>query len=94
MSSTPQCERDTELLQTVHCRATKKMQGLEQLCYQERLREVGFPAREGEESSDFGKHHISFNGVSRFQKLCTAKLPPWLLKLSTTNKQCIELLKR
>jgi len=38
----PQFKKDEELLERVQQRATRMMRGLEHLCYEERLREVGF----------------------------------------------------
>jgi len=37
----PQFKKDEELLETVQWRATRMMRGMEHLCYEERLRELG-----------------------------------------------------
>jgi len=37
----PQFKKDDELQERVHLRATRVMRGLEHLCYEERLRELG-----------------------------------------------------
>ena len=45
-SGGPQYRKDMELLERVQSRATKMIRGLEYLCYEERLRELGVSSLE------------------------------------------------
>lgn len=40
-SGPPPVQEDMELLERVHCKATKMIKGIKHLCYEERLRELG-----------------------------------------------------
>lgn len=53
----PQYERDTEIFERVHQRATKMMKGLEYLSYKEALRLLGLFSLEKRISASSGGSH-------------------------------------